>query len=262
MGRRLGMVKTSKVYRHAQRGASAQHDWWRPYLPATSARAALTASSGPVPWSTFAAAAAPIRWAARRAPMMVVSDIVRQNRYGEGMKFRVCSLPSKSTTVPASPIFCTAFPANFTTSPCVSCATVGMFLPTLASFSTVSAISETRVSRPRPLMRMSNFPSNCPNSSMPAQEAKFSGVRQAGSNSDLPCCSHHVTARSVNDRKQFPFDHVEALGSFALILSTVVPLPVPLSPTRIITHPPSLGNLAIISSATSSAVFPKTSTCS
>mmetsp|Transcript_64576 Transcript_64576/g.174479 ORF Transcript_64576/g.174479 Transcript_64576/m.174479 type:complete len:262 (-) Transcript_64576:337-1122(-) len=177
------------------------------------------------------------------------------------MKFNVCSRPSTSTTVPSSPIFLQASPANFTTSPCVSFATVGMFLPTLGSFSRVFAMSETFWSMPRPLMRMSNLPSNLSNSSMADQEARFSGVRTAGSNS-LPCCSQYVAARSVSARKQFPLDHVDAFETFALILSTVVPFPVPLRPTRIMTQPPSLGSFAKISSATWLEVLPSTSTFS
>mmetsp|Transcript_74162 Transcript_74162/g.194504 ORF Transcript_74162/g.194504 Transcript_74162/m.194504 type:complete len:272 (+) Transcript_74162:332-1147(+) len=178
------------------------------------------------------------------------------------MKFRVCSRPSSSTTVPASPIFLQASPANLTTSPWVSLATVGMFLPTLGSFSSVLAISEILALIPRPLILMSNTPSNSPNSSMPAHVARFSGVRTAGSKPSRPCCSQCVAARSVSERKQFPLDQAEALGILSLILSTVVPLPVPLRPTRIITQPPSFGSLAMISSATWSAVLPKTSICS
>mmetsp|Transcript_45097 Transcript_45097/g.128814 ORF Transcript_45097/g.128814 Transcript_45097/m.128814 type:complete len:260 (-) Transcript_45097:52-831(-) len=175
------------------------------------------------------------------------------------MKFRVCSRPSSSTSVPSSPIFLTASPANLTTSPCVFSATVGMFLETFGSFSSVLATSEIFTSMPRPLTRMSNLPSNFPNSSMPAQAARLSGVRHSGSKPSLPCCSQWVAASNVSERKQLPLDHVEALETLALILSTVVPLPVPLRPTRITTQPPSFGSLAMISSATMSALFPSTS---
>mmetsp|Transcript_138087 Transcript_138087/g.240155 ORF Transcript_138087/g.240155 Transcript_138087/m.240155 type:complete len:236 (-) Transcript_138087:293-1000(-) len=223
------------------------------HAAATSPSASLMSSSVPRASSgaeAFFRVAAPMRCAARRAPITVVSDIIRQKRYGDSMKFRVCSLPSTSTTVPSSPIFFAASPANFTTSPCVSLATVGMFFPTLGSFNVEFAISDTFASIPSPLIRMSHFPSNFPNSSIPAQVAKFSGVRQAGSNASLPACSQCVAASRVKDRKQLPLDQVVALGSLPLSLSTVVPLPVPLRPTRIMTHPPSLGSLDRISSAT------------
>mmetsp|Transcript_106250 Transcript_106250/g.310625 ORF Transcript_106250/g.310625 Transcript_106250/m.310625 type:complete len:271 (+) Transcript_106250:242-1054(+) len=175
------------------------------------------------------------------------------------MKFRVCSRPSRSTTVPAAPIFCTASPANFTTSPWVFSATVGMFLPTFASLSSVLATSETFTSRPRPQTLMSNLSSNFPNSSMAAHSARFSGVRQQGSKPSLPSFSQCVAAKSVRERKQLPLDHVDAFGTLALILSTVVPLPVPLRPTRTTTQPSPWGSLAMISSATWSAVLPSTS---
>merc|ERR1719401_875525 len=96
---------------------------------------------------------------------------------------------------------------------------------------------------------------------MPDHLAKFTAVRQLGSNPSLPACSQCVAASNVSARKQLPLDQVVALGILAFILSTVVPLPVPLSPTRISTQPLSFGSLAMISSATSSAVFPFTSIC-
>mmetsp|Transcript_18702 Transcript_18702/g.50759 ORF Transcript_18702/g.50759 Transcript_18702/m.50759 type:complete len:200 (+) Transcript_18702:268-867(+) len=137
-----------------------------------------------------------------------------------------------------------------------------MFVPTFGSFSSVLATSDTLTSRPRPLTRMSNLSPNLPNLSMPVQVARFSAVRHLGSNSSLPRRSQCMAARRVSERKQLPLDHVEALGTLALILSTVVPLPVPLRPTRITTQPSPLGSLAMISSATWSAVLPSTSICS
>ena len=44
---------------------------------------------------------------------------------------------------PASPICCAAAAANFTTSPCVCSATVGMFFDTLGPLSSVFLIFET-----------------------------------------------------------------------------------------------------------------------
>merc|ERR1719356_2331482 len=91
--------------------------------------------------------------------------------------------------------------------------------------------------------------------------AKFSGVRHSASNT-LPSFSQYVAARRVSERKQLPLDQVVALGILAFILSTVVPLPVPLRPTKITTQPLSFGSCAMISSATSSALLPQTLTCS
>ena len=58
-----------------------------------------------------------------------------------------------------------------------------------------------------------------------------------------------------------PFDHVDAFGSIRFSLSTVVPLPVPLKPCRTRTQPlaGASPNAATISSATSSALLPRTS---
>mmetsp|Transcript_60421 Transcript_60421/g.174330 ORF Transcript_60421/g.174330 Transcript_60421/m.174330 type:complete len:306 (-) Transcript_60421:2-919(-) len=207
----------------------------------------------------FFNASAAMRWAALREPITVVSDMVRQKRCGDGMKFNVCSRPSTRTTTPALPICLHASPANLTTSPCVSFATVGMFAATFGCLSSVFAISETRASMPRPLMRMSHWPSNWPNSNIPVHCAKLSAVRQSGVNS-LPLCSQYVAASNVSERKQLPFDQVVAPESLDFILSTVVPLPVPLRPTKITTQPPSFGNWSMISCATSSALLPMTST--
>mmetsp|Transcript_62295 Transcript_62295/g.131706 ORF Transcript_62295/g.131706 Transcript_62295/m.131706 type:complete len:471 (-) Transcript_62295:378-1790(-) len=175
------------------------------------------------------------------------------------MKFKVCSRPSSSTTVPEAPILPTASAAKRTTSPCVSFATAGMFFETRLSLRRVFATSETLQSRPRPLILMSNEPSNSANSNMFDQSPRFSGVSTAVSKPSKPCCSQKVTANKVKARKQFPFDHVAAFDNLLFILSTVVPLPVPLSPTKITTQPSPSGKKARISSATWSADFPITS---
>mmetsp|Transcript_35387 Transcript_35387/g.85379 ORF Transcript_35387/g.85379 Transcript_35387/m.85379 type:complete len:218 (+) Transcript_35387:379-1032(+) len=161
--------------------------------------------------------------------------------------------------------------AKRTTSPCVTSATVGMFLDTLGTLSSVFWTSDTRRSRPRPQILVSNFPLNFPNSSMSTKEAKFSFVNAlAGSNpSQSFCCSHHVTASSVTLRKTFPLDQhttcfLSSFSNFSLSVATVVPLPVPDRPHRTTTPPPVPPSLVLtltkISSATSPGLFPKTST--
>mmetsp|Transcript_3767 Transcript_3767/g.14763 ORF Transcript_3767/g.14763 Transcript_3767/m.14763 type:complete len:246 (+) Transcript_3767:279-1016(+) len=135
-----------------------------------------------------------------------------------------------------------------------------MFLPTLRCFSVVFCTSDTSRSSPSPRMRMSYRPLNSPNDSMPIHVCKFSAVSTSGV-SATPCCSQCVTASRVRDRKMLPFDHVLAPGSDAFSLDTVVPLPVPLKPTRVTTKPlPSCGSCAQISAATWSADLPSTST--
>mmetsp|Transcript_15125 Transcript_15125/g.27461 ORF Transcript_15125/g.27461 Transcript_15125/m.27461 type:complete len:215 (+) Transcript_15125:604-1248(+) len=157
--------------------------------------------------------------------------------------------------------------AKRTTSPWVTSATVGMFLDTLGTFNSVFWTSEMRRSRPRPLILVSNFPLNFPNSSMAIKEAKFSFVNAlTGSNpSQSSCCSHHVTARSVTLRKMLPLDQhttcfLSSFSTFSWSVATVVPLPVPESPHKTTRGRPSLFlTVPKISSATSPGLFPKTS---
>mmetsp|Transcript_8234 Transcript_8234/g.12420 ORF Transcript_8234/g.12420 Transcript_8234/m.12420 type:complete len:205 (+) Transcript_8234:497-1111(+) len=171
--------------------------------------------------------------------------------------------------MPSAPIFEMASEAKRTTSPWVTSATVGMFLDTFGDFSWVFWTSEMRRFRPSPVILVSNFPLNLPNSSMPMNEAKFSFVNAfTGSNpSQSSCCSHHVTASKVTLRKILPLDQhttcfLSSFSNFSLSLATVVPLPVPESPQSTTTPPPSPPFLTVprISSATSSGLFPKTST--
>mmetsp|Transcript_12674 Transcript_12674/g.37700 ORF Transcript_12674/g.37700 Transcript_12674/m.37700 type:complete len:256 (+) Transcript_12674:254-1021(+) len=165
---------------------------------------------------------------------------------------------------PSLPIVVAADAANFTTSPCVCSATVGMFLDTLGPLRSVFLIFETKASMPRPEILMSQAPSNLPNSSMAMNSASLSGVSAfSASNPGRPCCSHHVAARSVSDRKTLPLLQpvVLPLGSSSSSRDTVVPLPVPERPQRT-TTPPSLTAApmcAMIALQTSSGVLPRTS---
>mmetsp|Transcript_15093 Transcript_15093/g.27269 ORF Transcript_15093/g.27269 Transcript_15093/m.27269 type:complete len:230 (+) Transcript_15093:511-1200(+) len=177
--------------------------------------------------------------------------------------------------MPSAPILEMASEAKRTTSPWVTSATVGIFLDTLGDFSWVFWTSEMRRFRPSPVILVSNFPLNLPNSSMPMNDAKFSLVNAfEGSNpSQSSCCSHHVTASNVTLRKILPLDQhttrfLSSFSNFSFSLATVVPLPVPESPQSTTTPPPPLPpspsppflTVPKISSATSSGLFPKTST--
>mmetsp|Transcript_263 Transcript_263/g.503 ORF Transcript_263/g.503 Transcript_263/m.503 type:complete len:214 (+) Transcript_263:404-1045(+) len=152
------------------------------------------------------------------------------------------------------------------TSPWVTSATVGMFLDTLGTLSSVFWTSEMRRSRPSPEILVSNFPLNFPNSSIFIKLAKFSLVNAFSGSNPLQsdCCSHHVTANSVTERKIFPLDqHTTcfSFSNFSLRVATVVPFPVPESPQSTTTPPPSppFFTLPKISSATSPGLFPNTS---
>mmetsp|Transcript_26168 Transcript_26168/g.57299 ORF Transcript_26168/g.57299 Transcript_26168/m.57299 type:complete len:219 (+) Transcript_26168:662-1318(+) len=216
-------------------------------------------------------AAAMTRWAARRLPIKDSSDRVSVNRYGVRTKSTVCSRPSNSTKRPSLPIVSTALAANFTTSPWVTSATVGIFLETLGDFSSVFWTSDMYMSRPRPWMWVSYLPLNFPKVSMPTKDSKFSLVNAFSllNPSSPGCCSHQVTARRVTLRKIFPLDQLttcfpSSFSNFWRSILTVVPFPVPDSPHSAMTDPASsLLSSALsfprISSATEDGVFPNTS---
>mmetsp|Transcript_71309 Transcript_71309/g.183823 ORF Transcript_71309/g.183823 Transcript_71309/m.183823 type:complete len:295 (+) Transcript_71309:886-1770(+) len=162
--------------------------------------------------------------------------------------------------MPSFLICSAAAAANMITSPCVTSATVGMFLPTRGSFSSVFDTFDTRTSWPQPLMRMSNLPSNLPNSRQGTSCLNSSGVRASGPKG-MPCCSQCVTASKVSERKTLPFDQFTALGSTACSLATVVPLPVPLRPCSTSTQPSECAapSFVMMEPATWSADLPRTS---
>mmetsp|Transcript_32777 Transcript_32777/g.79690 ORF Transcript_32777/g.79690 Transcript_32777/m.79690 type:complete len:222 (-) Transcript_32777:366-1031(-) len=154
------------------------------------------------------------------------------------------------------------------TSPCVASATVGMFFETLGVFNSVFWTSETYRSSPKPLIRVSYFPSlpNFPNDNILIKDCKFSFVK-AFSLSKAPSgqfCSHQVTANNVTDRKMLPFDHVTtsflcSSVNFCRSFETVVPFPVPDNPHKTMTELSPFAMNFKISSATVSGVLPRTS---
>mmetsp|Transcript_51151 Transcript_51151/g.95885 ORF Transcript_51151/g.95885 Transcript_51151/m.95885 type:complete len:282 (+) Transcript_51151:418-1263(+) len=162
--------------------------------------------------------------------------------------------------MPSERIASAAPAANFITSPCVTFATVGMFLPTRGSFKTVLATFDTNMSFPKPFMWMSNLSSNLPNSKQLMNSCSSSGVSTSALNG-RPFCSQWDTAKRVNDRKTLPLDQHTARGRAASNFATVVPLPVPLNPCSTSTQP-LLGaspKRSIIFAATASADMPMTS---
>mmetsp|Transcript_35287 Transcript_35287/g.77627 ORF Transcript_35287/g.77627 Transcript_35287/m.77627 type:complete len:248 (-) Transcript_35287:286-1029(-) len=165
-----------------------------------------------------------------------------------------------STFIPSARIVSAAPPANLITSPCVSLATVGMFLPTRGSLRVVLATSETSSSWPLPEMRMSNLPLNLPKCKHLTSSARSSGVRASGPKG-VPFASQWLTASSVSERKTLPFDQLTARGNTDSSLLTVVPLPVPLRPCSTSTQPSLTASpsFSTISAATMSADLPATS---
>mmetsp|Transcript_15276 Transcript_15276/g.30665 ORF Transcript_15276/g.30665 Transcript_15276/m.30665 type:complete len:201 (+) Transcript_15276:566-1168(+) len=85
------------------------------------------------------------------------------------------------------------------------------------------------------------------------------GVRASGPKG-MSFCSQCVTASRVSARKTLPFDQQTARGRAFCSLATVVPLPVPERPCSTSTQPwEGAPSALIISAATASALFPRTS---
>mmetsp|Transcript_17386 Transcript_17386/g.35083 ORF Transcript_17386/g.35083 Transcript_17386/m.35083 type:complete len:277 (+) Transcript_17386:494-1324(+) len=207
-----------------------------------------------------ARAVAPMRCAARRCPMMFSSDIISSYLCGVSMYFSVAARPSTSTFFPSWAILARASFTNTITSPCVTRATFGMFVATCLDLSRVLFTFDTRSLYPKPLISTSKPSSNLSNVSMAMKDWRFSGFKASSSSTFFS--SANLAASRVIDRKMSPLDHVMAFGSFSFSLATVVPFPVPERPSRVMTQPDfgASPSFSTISSATSSAVLPITST--
>mmetsp|Transcript_104097 Transcript_104097/g.335633 ORF Transcript_104097/g.335633 Transcript_104097/m.335633 type:complete len:247 (-) Transcript_104097:372-1112(-) len=220
--------------------------------------------SGPAPSGRRWLANATMRCAALRWPSSSwpASGMMRQKRWGVGMKSRVSRRPSRSTTRPWRASSSTARRANFTTANCVFLATRGTLWEISGSLSTVSLMSDTKASMPRPRTQTSTWAPELSICSMPAQASRFTRLRQASSKPALPSCLQWVTASSVRARKQSPLDHTEAADSLCMMSFMVVPLPVPLEPTSTTTlpwvAPPCVGSWPTMCDARSWASMVKT----
>ena len=136
------------------------------------------------------------------------------------------------------------------------------------TFSSVFATSDTYRSRPSPLILVSyTSPLNLPNDSILTKVARLSLVKALLMSKFLvsQLCSHYVAAKSVKLRTISPLLQV-TMGpppsNFFRSIATVVPFPVPLSPTKTITSDDRefFATWTSISFATSSADLPNIST--
>mmetsp|Transcript_36935 Transcript_36935/g.59213 ORF Transcript_36935/g.59213 Transcript_36935/m.59213 type:complete len:226 (-) Transcript_36935:892-1569(-) len=175
------------------------------------------------------------------------------------MYFKVAARPSTSTVRPASAIFANASLTNIITSPWVTAATLGILVATSFDFNRVLLTLETLSFTPRPSISTSKASSsNLSNLSILVNSARFSGFKASSSSTFFS--SANLVASSVMERKISPLDQVVDFGNFSLSLATVVPFPVPESPSSVMMHPfeGASPSFSMISAVTSSGLFPRT----